>query len=722
MFEDFVVPVSRIVGAPQLTRLLAEVPLHLVEDFLRSSNLRNLSELPDPLGSEPKADVFREHLVARPADDLRAIEYQAIRVERLSGQRAASLHLRLAEGKQFGCLDDLSEQPGALSRAVWSYSRLHALFVATERAMQVRSFRDHQRIFQAYELQAPHDLELDEFDESTFADEIASSLSLQYGCRSDAVELPERDGSPRQIMIAISAAGARESQKTFEPDRSVGVLQYRPVSELILVYMPSVGRIELCGRQWSDRKIVADVFARDVLGENLSKRPLTQRNYDLSKFKGNLDLDVPELMEDQIRSVDVTELRIALGSYDRKVTLTVVPGEDIDSLRRDVFGALRSRHARGFVCDVELFLRVVLPERGEKSLRFRLTNHNTSTLQSETDPELRAVGFALLEAWGVVQTARNMDDEEREDLLPILLELFDHPSDEISGPELKQVTTDIERLTATSFLRRRQIVETIVIDDEDLGEIRASVAPDLKRGTADVSLDDTSVDRRVGINEVSRWIVNREYILETIRESLSGLPLSGKARPVSENVHFLGALDTDKGPLSVFLASRLHEDREFARADRDIRAESEERGGVVFTPTHTPTDYLGSHTMLDLRELLPAEELTVRDITDAVRSRGSRAEMGDGVYFKKYSASRAELQIPGPPVWTIVGEKQVLIVERLYQAHAGGEKMVRSQELLDYARASQLGSTFGKEWKDRIRDVYIHSPSSPFWALKVGPS
>ena len=601
----------------------------------------------------------------------------------------------------------------------WAYQSNRSLFIATERAMQVRSFRDNGRIFQAYEVQSPAGLSMDALDENAFAEDVAARLQLTHGCRADAVELPEDAPSPRQIMIAVTAAGPRESSKTFEDDGTIGTVQYRPATELILVYFPNSGRIELCGRRWSDRKIVAEAFARDILHEDLSKRPLLSRTYDLAPLRGPLKFDVPERLADRIISVSVTELRVALGSYDRKVTLTVTPDEDIDGLRKDVFGALRSRYPRGFVCDVEFYLKVTLPDVPEKPLRFRVNNHNSCTLQSNPDADLRAVGFEFLQAIGVVRTTQDADDAEVEDLLPTLLRLLDHPGDEVAGPEALQFGAPFERLTSARFLHKRQIVETMLIEDEEIGELRVDVSADPGRGSADLNLVSGVLERSMDLEEASRWTINRDYILDTVTRRLSALVNETRPLQLCQDLHLLGNAELEGRPVPLFFATRLFEDRIFARVDDAIRSETEFTGGMVLVPGPAMARYLGAHVVVELGPATTDRPVTLNDLHLAWKSRRRRAEAATDVSFERLGATRAELIIPGKAPLTIAGDKQIRIVERLYRAHVAGEKLVASRDLKEVADVTQIGPAFGDDWQKRIRDVYIFQPDKRSYALKV---
>ncbi|WP_425099358.1 hypothetical protein [Tropicibacter sp. S64] len=712
----------KLAGAPQLSRILKEAPSDQIQGFMNSKQVSGI--LDGTSFSEAEGpDTIHVRLSSLPKDDLSVIEKQAVRIVQVAGQRADALQLRFAESHKFDCLEELSDQPGPLLRALWTYHARHELFVATERAMQVRSFRENDRAFHTFVVHSPRPLELETLDENHFASDIAARLDLRHGCVAEAVELPPREASPRQIMIAVTAAGPRESSRTFEPDQSIGTIQYRPANELILVYFPDDGRIELCGRRWSDRKIVAESFAREILGEDLSNRPLRQRRYDLSMFRRALNFEPPEDLQDRIRSVEVTELRVALGSYDRKVTLTVAPGEDIERLRRDIFGSIRNRHGKGFVCDVELYLRVNLSGSAERSLRFKISNSNSNscTLQSQTDPDLRAVGFELLEAWGVVKSFRDASLGELSDLLPILIALLDHSSDDISGPELVQMHSDVDQLTSTRYLGRCQIVETLIIEDDELGDVLADVLPDFRAKSAGLSVFGEQLEQTVDLNEVSRWRINRDYIIETLTDALSDLGISKVPKSLNDNVFFLGHITLGDRSHPVFLATRLAEDKAFKSADDVIRAAADLAAGFVLVPGTEPLNHLGSHVVVSLENIIRDRERHHSALEDAWRLNRMGARAASLVSFKIFGQTKAELILPERPVWTIIGEKQIRIIERLYQAHCSGEQVVKTGELLKYSGAAQLGSTFGVEWKSRIVGTYLENPKPSFWKLAVQP-
>ncbi len=710
---------TRFKGAPQLSRIVNEIDAEFVAQFFSA---RAIPDVLPGFSSESPPDLnsLKEEISRLPPDDLKAIEQQALRVSKVAEERADALHLRLAEGVSFDCYDTLADLPGPLARATWSFANKPALFLATERAIYVRKHRENKLHHQGFELVAPRRLKAEDIEKGPLSEELSLRLQLRDGCRIEAIEIPAGENINREIMVTVTTAGARASHRTFEPGQATDYIHFRPASDLILVYRPDTGRIEVCGRQWSDRRLAAETFARTVLGEDLSARPLIPRNYDLSVFRGGLRLDVPVALRDRILKAEVTEVRVALGNYDQKITLTVSPGYDIEALRKSVFARLGTAR-RGFICNVELYLTVPGGPARNGSLRFRIDNHNSSTLQGETDPELRALGFRFLEEIGVVKPTRVPTEQEERDLLPALLKLLDHPDDTVSGPELDQMGIDPNILADLEYLQQREVIDTLVIDEDDLGEIHADVSFDLGEGISVASIAEGAVDRLHGLDEVSRWTINRDYIAETVTGCFETLDLSGPDQVLDGGLLDLGLTKIADRNVRIHLAYSLSDEADIARVDGFLRLRAESAEGLVFVPGEKPLGYLGSNGVVTIMEVLDpgsgkADPQRLASIFLAAE-RGMRA--GARVRFDKKSASLAQLVIPGKPVWTIKGKKQVLLVERLYQAHVSGQVVVATDELQRYADVRQVGPAFGSEWKTRINNTYIYSPGRKTWALAV---
>lgn len=712
-------------SAPQLTRLIRELPATTLETLLEAEPFTGRTRtdgLKDFEAAPSRGAAARDDFAAMKPRDLALYEGEAARITRLDGPRADALHLRLAEGADHDCRRDLEAMSGALARSAHSYCLRPAMFRAIERAMQLRSYREHRRIYEAHELVVPVEVELDTIDTDALGAAIVARLDLSEGCEIEAIELPATDRSDREIMLTVVAGGALASQKTFERDKGVDMIHYRPATELILVYRPTHGSIEVCGRDWSDRTAVATLFARQALGEELSERPLKQRNYDLRPFARNLAPDIPIALGDRIIELHLTEARFALGSYDRKITVTALAGEPIEKIAKDTLQGLGTRHGRPFLCDVELFLRVNSRKGQPQSLRFRVTNQNRSTLQSETDPDKKKIGFELLEELGVVSSFSMPGHEAVSELLPGLLHLLDHEIDTIGWNELRDLDLDIPRLTRLGFLNQRTIAATVLIDEDDLGPVEALTIPDVSDQTVALGLTEDDHVRMDDLEPLLSWTINRGFVRETVLKRLS--PLVHSHRPVDCG-HDLWALgDSEVGGelRPVYLWERAGNLKAIEKVDRDLRDRRDNSPGLVLTTGQSPVGFLGKHLVISIASLLDDNHVLDPDLLGTLWAEGrAAAAAADGVELDD-RGDRAVLCIPGEDPWTIIGWDRVELVRKLHAAWKRGDQGVKTGDLVSHTKSASPQAVLGSDWKPLIVNRYVYSPMRKFWALKTPPA
>ncbi|MEM8595019.1 MAG: hypothetical protein AAGF76_00915 [Pseudomonadota bacterium] len=718
--------VKSITGAPQLTRLLRELPDGLLRAVISAKPVVAAAGVLDEHVFETESTgraALREALNALQRDVLEPVEREASRITRLDNTRADALHLRLADGIDFRCRIDLERIAGPLARAASSFSERPPLFRSVERAMQLRSYRDHRKIYEAHDLQVPVAFDAAMIEPEALETVIAERLDLTGGCRIEVVELPTSEGADHEVMLAVTSGGPLASERTFEADKRIDRIQYRPATELILVYRPAIGRIEVCGRDWTDRKAVASVFAGQVLGEELSERPLTQRNYDLRPFAKSLRPDIPAALSDRISELHVTEARYALGGYDRKITVSALAGEPIDAIARDMLVGLATRYGRPFLCDIELFLRISLPDQAHQSLRFRITNQNRSTLQSETDSDKRRIGFALLHELGVVTTFSEPKREEVVEMLPSLLALLDHARDDIGYDELREIGSDISRLTRNGFLRQRTIAATVLVEDDEIGPVEADVMPDVSAGTASITLGDDQMLEQKSLDPFLRWTVNRDFVREQVVKSLDLPTLLGRPEDRGHGLYALGAARVGGEERPIYLWERAGDPAVLDKVDRSLRDRGHRAPCLILTPGSRPLGFLGKHLLLEARGLFDADDGRFDSgRLDRCWIEGrTQAEAAEGAEFEDNGAS-AVLHLPELDPWTIVGAARVKIVRLLYEAHVQGRLGVRTAELVAHTGSTSPQAAFGRDWKAHIRDRYIYSPGYGLWALKVTPT
>ncbi len=334
-------------GAPELSRLFIESPIDLLGEFILHSQFsvflaEAMSAVPADGDEQVRRDSMADVLRNLRADRTALIEVEARRVMAMTDRTPEAMLRRLGEDPRFGAKEGLNAQRDAVARSLWTYLKSDPLFEAAERAMQVRVYRDHGNVYEAWSIDASIPLTAGSVDDEALATEIAARLQHDDGCKVETVDLPSENGESREVLVAVTFFGAYAGQKTVRPDRSTTIFYFRPPDEMLLVYSQDRRRIEVCSRDVTERKLVANIFAADTLKHDVSNKPLTQKTYNLARFRNSLKLTIPEEEAHRVRRASITEVQVALGDWSRKVSLSVAPEDDIDAIARSVFGGSTS--------------------------------------------------------------------------------------------------------------------------------------------------------------------------------------------------------------------------------------------------------------------------------------------------------------------------------------------------------------------------------------------
>jgi hypothetical protein len=351
-----------------------------------------------------------EALKVLKSDRTNLIEIEARRVMLMTDKTPDAMLRRLSETPRFSAKEGLKAQRDAVARSLWAYLHSFVLFEAAERAMQVQVYREHGTIYEAWSIDASISLVAAGVDHDALSKEIADRLQHDDGCKVEAIDLPAENGESQDVLLAVTFFGAYASQKTVQPDKSTALIYFRPPDEMLLVYSQARRRIEVCSRDRLERKIVANLFAADALKHDISNKPLTQKTYNLSRFRHSLKLPVPDEEAHRVKKASIIEVQVTLGDWSRKVTLSVAPEDDIDAIARSVFGAIIPKAGGGYVTKVRFRIDHVDGHGRKGVLQFDVFGRNKSNIQSERDPAKRELGYDLLEAWGVLERIGDLSE------------------------------------------------------------------------------------------------------------------------------------------------------------------------------------------------------------------------------------------------------------------------------------------------------------------------
>lgn len=714
-------------GAPELSRLFVEAPIELVSEFLSHLQFSVfLAEAMTEVRDDAEEQVRRASTAAvlgnLKADRTNLIEVEARRVMLMADKTPEAILRRLGEDRRFSATQGLKAQRDAIARSLWAYLRAFPLFEAAERAMQVQVYRDHGKLYEAWSIDASIPLTAEGVDHHALSDEIADRLQHEDGCKVEAIDLPAENGESQDVLISVTFFGAYASQKTVLPDKSTEILYFRPPDEMLLVYSHVRQRIEVCSRDTVERKLVATIFAAEALKHDVSNKPLTQKTYNLSRFRNSLKLPIPDEEAHRVRRATITEVQVALGDWSRKVSLSVSPEDDIDATARSIFGGIIPKFGGGYVTRVRFHIEHV-DGRGRKGvLQFDVFGRNKSNIQSERDPAKRELGYDLLEAWGVLERVGDLSKPQRREKLPQLLALYDFIDENASGQTLDELGIATGELTGAGFLTRKGWSNVILFEDDKLGDVVHYVDRDSTSEKATLALVEGGSGLQVPVEDVTRYEIRFDYLRDALRDVLKPMGLKGRVREVVSHLHQVGVAQIGLTAAPIYLARALSDDRLLEVAERLIRGENTRIRGIIFVPQDVRFPYIGCHVVLSLKDHI--DEATGLIDADAVRSAYEAAidpaARGTAVHFRKQGDDAAQITVPGQDPRIITGPKKVKVFERLYMAHCNREPGVKLSVLKDYAGFSQLPQLFGDEWAE-VKGRYLYSPRHAYWVLCAEP-
>ena len=714
-------------GAPELSRLFIESPIQLISEFLSHSQFAvflsdAIAAVPADAEEQIRRDKMAEALTVLKSDRTNLIEIEARRVMLMTDKTPDAMLRRLSETPRFSAKEGLKAQRDAVARSVWAYLHAFALFEAAERAMQVQVYREHGTIYEAWSIDASIPLAATAVDHDALSKEIADRLQHDDGCKVEAIDLPAENGESQDVLVAVTFFGAYASQKTVQPDKSTALIYFRPPDEMLLVYSQARRRIEVCSRDRLERKIVANLFAADALKHDISNKPLTQKTYNLSRFRHSLKLPVPDEEAHRVKKASIIEVQVTLGDWSRKVTLSVAPEDDIDAIARSVFGAIIPKAGGGYVTKVRFRIDHVDGHGRKGVLQFDVFGRNKSNIQSERDPAKRELGYDLLEAWGVLERIGDLSKPQRKEKLPQLLTLYDLATEKASGQNLDELGVAAEELTRAGFLTRRGWSDVILFEDDELGEVVHNVERDGNSDVATLTLVQGGTGSTIPAADITEYEIRYDYLRDALRDLLKPMGLKGRLRELADHLHQLGVARIGLADAPIFLMRATSVDKVLEASDRLIRGEGTRIRGIVFVPQDVRFPYLGCHVVLSLNDHIDADTGMID--ADAVRSSYEAAidpaARGAAVHLRKQGDDAAQITVPGQDPHIVTGAKKVKLFERLYMAHRDRENGVKLSILKEYAGFSQLPQLFGDEWPE-VNDRYLYSPRRAYWALCEKP-
>ncbi|EAQ47247.1 hypothetical protein MED193_18679 [Roseobacter sp. MED193] len=713
---------------PLLHSLVEDAPSNLVRELVSLPRGENEIEIVLPL-EETGDEEFRQKLLETLSefdhDDLRPLEHRCRRIHLLAeGKGVSSLETivdQRLDDEQHG---QYSSQQDPICRSVWIFLNHRQAFQDAESFHYARQFRDHGKLYDAFEVELENAVSIDAaaIDEPALASKITEVLELKTACTVKALDLPATDPHPASIMLIVRHGGPLSSVHDHRDDGRRGTIYFRPPNEATLIYTPSKRQIEICADSPVVRQKVGDAFAEVTLEHDISQKPLTWKRYNLGRFRSSLTLPIPEIDGFEIQVARVLEVEVRLGHWSRKLALKVAIGDDIQDVATKYLG--RGNIFRRADSFSRIGIAVKYNQSGddkERSLNITVSGAKSCNLQSNKDPDERNFGFALLHEWGILSAFRQVDNGDLRSMLPQLVDLYDREEDEVSGGYLAEIGLDPGRLIEGGLLERRDRQDVVLIDEDDInGEValKPSSTPGQVQATGPFGED---AGRRP-VADLERYQINREWLQETVVKLVRPLLTSKGTQVIDQDLILLGNMGTDGASTPVYFARRLGDPVIINKLDQLLRARNMSGIGVVLSSSPETLTCLGPNVVVPLLSHLEGEgteQALSRDAVMQTFDTGRNFALGGStVAVNKSGTQSASLCIPGKAPLAILGANQIRIFEKLVAAHLAGSPDVKTAELIEDTGVKSPQQAFKKPMWDSILDVYIaKGPTRGYWRL-----
>ncbi len=724
---------------PETLGLIEDARIDLLHAALalRDDNSEPEFALPEPipdLDDEDAVHAFRERLIEILAefepDELRPTEIRSRRIRALaSGKGVTSLETIVAQKLDHEWAQEFDDQPDPLCRSSWALLNARETFEDAESFHFTRQFRDHRKLYDAFEVDLENTVPIDaaSIDERALSIRIKEVLELKpaISCTVRALDLPSTDAHPASIMLIVRHGGPLSSVYNHRNDGRRAAIYYRPPNEATVIYTPSLRQIEVCADSPLVRQQVSDTFAEVALDHDISRKPLTWKRYNLTRFRSSLALERPAIEGYDISHACVLEAEVRLGHWRRKLLLKVTIDDDIEEVADQYLGARNVfRRAERFS---RIGIAVVYSRTGdatERTLNITISGTKSCNLQSHKDPEERSLRFTLLQQWGILSAFRQIDPADMRAMFPELVKLHDRVEDEVTGHYLRELGLDPQRLIEGGLLERRDRQDVVLTEDDGIdGE--GAVKPSEKTGMVRTIGPFGEEAGDVPAADLDKYSLNADWLRETILRLLKPLlTRRGSQQIIDQDLTLLGTMEIGGAEVPLYFARRLNVLKTVERLDLALRARNQAGVGIVLSASEDVPSHLGPNVVVPLLSNIASaeEDLAVsRDGLElAFRSNFALARGGATPQVLRSGKQSAVLHVPGKAPLNLTGAEQITIFERLVAACKAGSPDVQVKQLMDGFGSRNPQQAFRPKTWESILNVYIaKGEKRGYWRLVV---
>lgn len=588
-------------------------------------------------------------------------------------------------------------QLGELAVALHVHAHHRRAFDDAVSFRNARLWRDG-KLYSAFDVDLEHPKPIDAkaIPKEKLLSEVRRRLKLPVNCGMSVVDLPESEAYKPSVLVIIRIPKDITGIPEHLDNGGRRLRFLRPQTEVLLIYTPAEQRIEICADTAPERALVSECFATEVLGHDVSTKPLTWVNYDLSRFFRTLTLDPPAVPGFLVDKTALIEIEVRLARWKQRLRLSVPFGDEIEKTAQSYLAPARVLQRASGISRAVIAVRYRRQETDPPSLlEIAISDRNRCSLLSDPDPEIRRLGRTLLTEWKIQHPFRDLSSGELGDFLPLLLELHDRGEDTVPVTFFSERNSDPDRLVEAKLIVRKDIDDTVIDDDEDL--------PPAK-------------DRML-------YAIGTEWLEQRIIEALqSVLSIQGK-QEITSRLFFVGSMSIDGKDVPCYLARGLGDQKWFVDAEVHLRMRSGAGPGIVFCGKDPGWKCVAANVIMNLPRASDDSagfaKLDRSFVETFFRSNLGLALGGTALTLvENEDGESGTLYVPGKPELPLFSEQQVHCFRLLVNAKKQGLPGVKTRDLIAGSKSTGIQQMLGrKRWP--VFQGYIEDLGQSWWGLKT---
>lgn len=590
-------------------------------------------------------------------------------------------------------------QLGEFSVALHVHAHHRLVFDDAVSFRNARLWRDG-KLYSAFDvdLEHPKPVDANAIPKEKLLTAVRLRLKLSVDCGISVVDLPATEAYRPSVLLIIRIPTEITGIPEHLDNGGKRLRFLRLQKEVILIYTPVEQRIEICADTAPERALVSECFATEVLGHDVSTKPLTWVNYDLSRFFRTLTLDPPAVPGFLVDKTALIEIEVRLARWTQRLRLSVPFGEEIEKTARSYLAPARVLQRASGISRAVIAARYRRQESDLPALlEITISDRHRCSLLSDPDPELRRLGRTLLTEWKIQHPFRDLSPGELGDFLPLLLELHDRGKDTVPATFFSERKSDPDRLVEAKLIVRKDV------DDSEINDFDDEDVPPAK-------------DRML-------YAISMEWLEQRIIEALQNVLSTHGKQKITSRLFFIGSISIDGKNVPCYLARGLGEQKWFVDAEVHLRMRSGAGPGIVFCGKDPGWKCVAANVILTLPRASDGSagfaSLDRSFVETFFRSNLGLALGGTALALVEDADGKSgKLHVPGKPDLPLFSEQQVHCFRLLVDAKKKGLPGVKTRDLIAGSKSTGIQQMLGKKRWPVFQD-YIEDLGQSWWGLKT---